>query len=237
MTDLTLCKKYMLIEENITDLIPKSYEKQKFKTPKINQTPQKIQTSMHNDIKATLRNKTDQLFWTFFIILKGEHEYDMNNLFQFEKNFKIQCIEELRKIKPELKLQKLRLNEVEDELLNCKCITIKSVIALCLLYKKNLVYIWDRKYFEIITNGEELINIIINNKDSQISYDTTGKKVDYYRENYLHILNITKPLKAITSYTRDELLEIAKKLDIQDLNNKSNNKTKKIIYERILERI
>ena len=231
MSDLAQCKKYMLIEENITSMIPKNYEKPKIITPKI------IQPSKYNEVKDILECKTDPLFWTFFIILKGEHEYDMNNLFQFEKNFKIKCIEELRKIKPELKLQKLRLNEIEDELLNCKCITIKSIIALCLLYKKNLVYIWDRKYYEIITNGEELINIIINNKDSPISHDTTGKEVDYYRKNYWNIQNITKPLKAMTGYTRDELLEIAQKLDIQDLTNKFNNKTKKIIYERILERI
>ena len=240
MSDIAQCEKYMLTEENITGMIPKSYEKQKLKISEITQ-PSKItqtqQLSKNNKIKDKLENKTDSLFWTFFIILKGEHEYALNNLFQFEKNFKIQCIEELRKIKPELKLQKLRLNEVENELLNCKCITIKSVIALCLLYKKNLVYIWDRKYYEIITNGEEPINIIINNKNTRISYDTTGKKIDYYKENYLYVPNICKPLKALTSYSRDELLEIARKLDIQYLNDKSNNITKKIIYERILERI
>ena len=178
---------------------------------------------------------TDKLFWCFFIILKGEHEYEIDNSFKREKEFKIECIEKLRSIKSELKALKLRLNAIENDLLNENKISIKSLVALCLLYKKNVLYVWNRKYFEIINNPEETINIIINeNGEDTISNDTSATKINYYKDNYWLIENIEKPLKAMTGYTKDELFIITQKLDIKDVTIKS---TKKAMYEKILEKL
>ena len=174
----------------------------------------------------------DTLFWSFFTILKGEQEYEINHSFQREKEFKIESIEKLRAIKSELKALKLRLTEIENELLNEKKITIKTLVALCLLYKINIMYIWNHKYFEIINNANEKMNIIMNEKgENKISEDISNEKMQYYREKYLCIENINKPLKAITSYTRDELITIVEKLEIKDI---SAKKTKKEMYEKIM---
>ena len=57
--------------------------------------------------------------------------------------------------------------------------------------------------------------------------------MNFYKENYWQVLNIDKPLKSITGYTHSELVIIAKKLDITDI----DKKIKKEIYELILEKV
>ena len=59
---------------------------------------------------------------------------------------------------------KLRLNEIENELLNNKKIGIKGLVAICLLHKINVIYIWDRKYMEYINNNEEDTNVIVTDE-------------------------------------------------------------------------
>ena len=218
------CNRYMLTNENMS------------KTIKINPSKKNEDiTVSQKSVKTSAPHNIDSLFWCFYIILNGEHSYALDNSFKKEKEFKIECIEKLRKIKSELKAFKLRLNEIENELLNEKKITIKTLVALCLLYKINILYVWNRKYIEIINNPDETINIILNeNMEDKISYDTSITKINYYRENYWFIENVTKPLKGITNYTHSQLLTIANKLDIIDMNNK---KTKKEIYEKILEKL
>ena len=58
--------------------------------------------------------------------------------------------------------------------------------------------------------------------------------INYYRENFWCIENISKPLKAITAYTKDELIIIVQKLEIKDI---STKKTKKEMYEKIIQNI
>jgi len=174
----------------------------------------------------------DTLFWSFFTILKGDQEYELDHSFKREKEFKIESIEKLRTIKTELKAYKLRLNDIESELLHEKKITTKSLVALCLLYKINIMYVCNRTYFEIINDIDKKMNIIINeNRENKILEDLNDEKVNYYREKYLYIDNISKPLKSITSYTRDELINMVEKLDIKDI---SSKKTKKEMYEKII---
>jgi hypothetical protein len=228
MSNLTEYEKYMLTEKNIINFLPQK-EEQKLKKEIKTKTKTKI-----NKIKNTISNQVDQLFWCFYIILNGEHEYELNNSFKTEKDFKIQSIEELRKIKPQLKALKLKLNEIENELLNAKKISVKSLIALCLLYKKNLMYVWNRKYYEYVNNSEEPINIIIWDKqENNFSHCIDDEKETYYRENYWCIQNMDKPLKSMTGYTREELAVIVNKLDIEN----TKKDTKKSLYEKILEKL
>ena len=124
------------------------------------------------------------------------------------------------------------LNDIERELLYEKKITTKSLVALCLLYKINIMYIYNRTYFEIVNDIDKKINIIVNEKgENKILEDLSDEKINYYRENYLYIDNISKPLKSITSYSKDELINMVEKLDIKDI---SVKKTKKEMYEKII---
>jgi len=237
------CKKYMLIGgeegrsfgQRFYPLPPKATLNYKIKKDSLNQSVIKI--SKNNPSHSVARGvrgspPIDTLFWCFFIILKGDQEYEINHSFQREKEFKIESIEKLRAIKSELKAFKLRLTEIENELLNEKKITIKTLVALCLLYKINIMYVWKRKYFEIINNADDKMNVIMGEKgENIISEDTNPEKIQYYREKYLCIENINKPFKSITSYTKDELIVIVEKLEIKDI---SAKKTKKEMYEKIL---
>ena len=224
MSSLVDYKKFMLIQENITNFFPEK-EEQNLKRLENNKSPKKNNVNIQS-------NHTDSLFWCFYIILNGEHDYEVNHSFQREKEFKIQSIEKLRNIKPQLKALKLKINETEDELLNSKNISIKGLIALSLLYKKNIFYVWARKYYEFISDAEQPIYIIYK-KDNTYSHYIDDKKYVFFTENYWCIQNIDKPLKSITSYTRDELLDICKKLEIQ----MSSKETKKSLYEKILEKL
>ena len=69
-----------------------------------------------------------------------------------------------------------------------------------------------------------------NSECNMFMLSSSNEKVNYYKENYLQIENIAKPLKAVTSYSKDELLIMAKKLDIKSIDGK---KTKKDLYQMI----
>ena len=75
-------------------------------------------------------NETDQLFWMFFIFLKGNDKYELTdtNKFLIEKEEKMGCIDEIRKNKRQLSGYKIKgiKDTVEDDLVNSKKIDIKS---------------------------------------------------------------------------------------------------------------
>ena len=257
--------KYMLTAKNMAKIVrleskkiekldiakPKTREKKMLPdiVPDITPTfsPKTITPVIQPIVKPTFspKNRTsnavkacgcDTLFWKFYIILYGEHEYEMNNSFKTEKEFKIACVEQLRFLKSELKAMKLRISEIEDELANQKKITKKGLVALCLLYKVNILYVWNRKYFEIINDNTKEVHVINNDGDGNNPkiVELTPIQIEVYRETYWCIENIEKPLKAVTSYSKDELMAIIVKLDAKDLTLKN---TKKDMYQRILENL
>ena len=219
---INISEKYMLTHENIIKLLPTSNINNKSNNTK-------------NEFKKQKQiiNNNDQLFWIIYKIVEGDYMYETNCNFKTEKDFKIKCIEKLRLIKPNLKTYKLRLNRVEDQLLNSKKINLEAFFALSLLYNLNIFYIWNNKYFEFICSDNSDI-YIINNVNDNIVIEDNNNKIDYYKENLFNIENLSKPLKSVTSYTKDDLLTIAKKLNIDNIPSKI---TKKDIYEKILTKM
>ena len=235
---LDKCKPYMLNSENMDNFkISICIQETNNKSNKDNMSNKIQTTKIANDINLVreegdfVTDKEDKLFWCFFVILKGFHEYEINGNFKTEKDLKIESIENLRKMKGELKALKLSLINIEDRLLNYKKIDIMTLVALALLYKKNIVYIWNRKYYEIINNIDEHINIIINdNRNIKLIIENSNKILDYYRDNYLRVENIDKPFKSITAYSKNELITIAEKLGLKNIDKKTS---KKELYEKI----
>ncbi len=64
---------------------------------------------------------------------------------------------------------KLLVAEIEDELLNHSKMTMKGWYALSILYKINIVYVWDRKYMEIMVEENEKYHLICQ-KNKQDAY-------------------------------------------------------------------
>jgi hypothetical protein len=184
----------------------------------------------------------DKLFWCFYIILFGYEEYELNknNAFIVEKKIKINAIEKLRGTNGvgtngvgtngvgTNKLGPKQLAEMEDELCNQPSLTIKGLNALCICHNVSIFYVDQRKYYDLNILAQEKKGIIVNRS---LKYDLDEA---FVRENYLHIENINKPIKAVSGYTIKELQAICKKLDIAITDENGKNKLKNVLYQDIL---
>ena len=203
----------------------------------------------------------DKLFWCFYILYKGEHEYQqhMADNFITEKNFKIETAEKLKTMKDKFKQAKLRMSEIEDELMNKPQITLKGLHALCIFYGVSLIYEFNQKYSEYLYNleDEDAIEIItLKTKErgntsiseyalklfesSEDGTDDKEKRKNYIKnikEKYWHIENADKPLKVPSAYTIKEIQEIGEKLHLSLKTELGKNKTKAVLYEEILSKL
>jgi hypothetical protein len=252
---------YMLTQENIIKLLPdigainNNTNKTNNKTSNTNKTNNKTSNKTNNKNKTNNsnnnsnntnnnnsnknnnnnnnNNNNDPFFWIIYKIVEGDYMYETNCNFKTEKDYKIKCIEQLRLIKPKLKIYKLRLNEIENQLLNNKKINIEAFIALAILFNLNIFYIWSNKFFELNLNTDNTI-YIINNINDTIIIENSTNKLNFYKETFFNVENINKPLKSISSYIKNDLLLIAQKLNIENMNSKMS---KKDLYEKILTRM
>jgi len=219
---------YMLTRENITNYMSSNL---KTNTQENNNNTNNNKYKNNNNNNKSKNKINDILFWTIYKIVNDiddEDLYEKSNSFVLEKEFKIKCIEDLRKIKSKLKIYKLSLSEIENQLLNEKTINLTAFLGLAVLFNLNIFYIWDNKYYEFNCCGEAK-PYLIKNVNNNIS--VIDEPVLFYKENYYEVENIKKPIKSMTSYTKDELLLIAKKLNLTINNSKI---IKSDIYQQIL---
>mgnify|MGYP001245393871 CR=1 FL=1 len=201
-----------------------------------NQVKQKITTTTEKKKFVKKREdifclkENDQLFWYFFIFFYGMEEYEtISNYFLKEKEVKFNFVEKIRNNKQLCKQLKISRNVVEDELVNQKKISLKSLKLLCYLFDINVFYIENKKYYEMIPNENNKIFVIEKiEKDNVIKY-VSKESIEYYRLHYWKMENLDKPLKAVSSYKVDELKSICKKLSIP-----FDKETKQELYQKIL---
>ena len=198
-------------------------------------------------------NETDSLFWCFLYLLKNKSDsnFDLNFNFNFdeanksfkaEKEFKINFIELVKNdpnFKNFLKLYKLKLIDIENELINSEKISKKTLLSLCFYYKLNIIVVENNIYYKFCLGGEvshdtqnlQSVNIILlKNKCYNLLKDK-NKNEDYLKSK-LEAHNLNKPIKAISGYKVDELKTIATLLDISiDKKNKSQ------LYECIVHKL
>ena len=183
----------------------------------------------------------DKLFWSFYIILKGVDEYELcqSGHFAIEKNFKISTVEKLRSLKNELKEAKLKLNELEDELVNKEMITLKGLHALCLVHKVSITYIYSRMYCEFLYGAVSASGVIIKMgvNDNSVKYDANEEYMTSIRDNFWKIENTQKPLGSAGTYSLKDLQDICNKLEISITNETGKNKLKTALYEDITKMV
>jgi hypothetical protein len=130
------------------------------------------------------------------------------------------------------------LSDLEDDLANKQRISIKTFFALCILEKMNVLLIDKQKIYESINNDESEIHIIHRNSvthENWIEFNMPPNEVTRIRETYYKMTGFDSKIKAISSYTLNELLELSKKLGI-DMNTDTTKKiSKKDIYEQIIQ--
>jgi hypothetical protein len=180
----------------------------------------------------------DSLFWCYYIIKNGfsAYEYPGVRTFINEKEEKFKCIDLLRKHKQDLKSKKIKniKEDVEDELGNKERISMKTFIALCIANNINVLFIHKRKCFDLCCDKEEKYHIVHwqdkpNNKYF-FEINVTNEIVDDYKKKYFNWESVDKPLKAISYYKSEELIELCKKMNLEF----SEKKTKKEMYELLI---
>lgn len=186
-------------------------------------------------------SQKDQLYWCFFIMKNGFTAYEYPDVSSFvnEKNDKIKCVTMLRENKQQLKGKKIKniKEHVENELVNCSTITMKTFIALCVVANINVLYIQKRKCFEVIFDEESPVHVVHDMLNGQYCYEPNACKeqIQHYRNTMFKWESIEKPLKAVGSYTSDELVELSKQLGLEVMKNgDGKKKTKNELYEQIV---
>jgi hypothetical protein len=199
----------------------------------------------------------DKIFWTFYKILKNLDDLDIENLnhFQIESKSKIEFVEKLRLNKSILKKNKIKITLIEENLVDKNPLTLYTLNGLCLLYNINIIIVKDNKIFTIFSNKDideenlklsditnfTILNIDYNNSIISNNYNITiineiNQKFFESLKTKYYVKNLNKPLKSISSYKSDELINIANKLNINVYSNIVNKKkTKKDLYEEIVK--
>lgn len=241
-------KKYMLFDDNISlfkrndNDINKNFFNKKIGNQNENSQHKDDCKNKDSDPEFFYINKNDQLFWCFYIIKNGYDNYEINknNSFYLEKSIKINSIEKLREKKDLLKINKLKLNEIENELANEKLITIKGFIALLLINDLNVFYVGDSIFYKFISNKDKQNFIVKYNKQikklgvSLTDNNDTNKYIKNITETKMELFDITKQIKGISSYKLGDLQDICNKLKINIKDNDNKNLKKTLLYETIL---
>ncbi len=235
-------KKYMLIDDNISLFKRNDNDINNFFLNKKIVKQNEICQYKNEDPDFFYINKNDQLFWCFYIIKNGYDNYEINknNSFYLEKSIKINSIEKLREKKELLKINKLKLNDIENELANEKIISIKGFIALLLINDLNVFYVGDSIFYKFISNNDKQIYIVKYNKQIKklgLSINDNNDTKQYIKnitETKMELFDITKQIKGISSYKLGELQDICYKLKINVKDNDNKNLKKTLLYETIL---
>jgi hypothetical protein len=183
----------------------------------------------------------DSLFWCFYVMKHGDIKYEMMDInVVVEKNLKIDYVTRLRDEKTLLKNYKFgSLINIENFLVNEQKININTFFSLCVIENINVIYIHKKTYYELILNSSLPIYIVhyFNETHNYGLEEFTQEKIDYYRNNLYKIINVEKPIKAISSYKSEELIDICGKLGINIQTETGKNKLKKTLYEEIVQQL
>jgi hypothetical protein len=190
----------------------------------------------------------DSLFWCLYIMKYGYKKYNLliHKHTICEKNLKLSWIETLRKNKVFVKnISFDAIMNIEDNLVNDTMITINTFMVLCSLEKYRVIILNDEKkyYWDNKTDNTDQMTdnvYVIHIKQITNIYNNYGvEKLDNYINNeekynsYLYIENWKKPIKSVSQYRVNELIELATKINIQYLNKDGKNKRKAELYEEI----
>ena len=182
----------------------------------------------------------DTLFWCFYILKYGEHNYEMldNINIVLEKKLKIDYVEKIRKDKQIVKSYKFAtLTHLENQLANEDKIDLNTFFTLCVIENINVLYVCKKTYFELLMNDDKIH--IIHRLDNYSKYGYEGieqSKIELYRSTLFKVDNVDKPIKSISSYKVSELVEFCTKLGIEIyIKNTTKSKSKKELYESLIQ--
>ena len=229
---------YMLYEDNMINSL----------RIKIQPTPKDIKIVKQTNIirqQLFIPNQQESLFWCFYIIKNGDVKYETlnnkNNL--IAKQMKIELVDVIRKNKDIVKMYKFdTISNLESNLANDNNLNVNTFLTLCAIENINIIFLRKNTYYEMLMNDSNKI-YIVHEIQSQSKYNNkygyemgTNESISNIRNTFFKLEAIGKPIKAISAYRLDELINICNKLVININNNiTSKQKSKKELYEAIIQ--
>ena len=232
---LNSCKKYEFNNENLKNKLYKEIYKPILIKKK------KIIEKKKEKKDIFIPEEEDTLFWCYIIFKYGYSEYELKREKKYESitNLKINLVYTLREHKDLLKKLKLKKTKLEENLTSDKKINLDTFLFLIAVNEMNIIYMDDNIYYEDFYSDEKK-KCILKYEKEQDKYgilELKDEKLEELKNNKLRILNLSKPLKALSSYKVLELKEMGKKLNIDIMKTATKSKTKKEIYQLIQEKI
>ena len=230
--------KYALDNNNMQQFMMYQYFQEKSKI--YNKIQPKKEDKSKNNEDFFIPDEKDSIFWCWFIFKYGFSEYEIlkKNTFTIEKQYKINFIEKIRKGKHILKKLKMKLTDIEGNLSSEPILSIKSLESMLIVDEYNFTYMNDKIFYENLIKPEHQ-NCIIKyfpNKDKYGLFLEKDKLFEY-RNKLFVVDNISKPIKGISNYKAQELKDICKKLNIDIMKTPTKTKTKKELYQLVIEKI
>jgi hypothetical protein len=231
---------YMLYEDNMINSLRMKLEH----TPKDTRI---VKPSNNTNIRQHLfiPHQQDSLFWCFYIIKNGDVKYEtLNNKNSLiAKQMKIELVDVIRKNKDTVKIYKFdTISNLESNLANDNNLSINTFFTLCAIENINVIFLRKNTYYEMMMNDSDKI-YIVHEIQSQTKYNNkygyemgTNESISNIRNKFFKLESIDKPIKAISAYKLNELIDICNKLVINIYNNvTSKQKSKKELYESIIQ--
>ena len=134
------------------------------------------------------------------------------------------------------------ISNLESNLANDNNLSINTFFTLCAIKNINVIFLRKNTYYEMLMNDSDKI-YILHEIQSQSKYNNkygyemgTNESISNIRNTFFKLEAIHKPIKAISAYRLDELINICNKLVININNNiTSKQKSKKELYESIIQ--
>lgn len=177
----------------------------------------------------------DSLFWCFYVMKYGDTSYEMlkHRNFITEKKLKFECIEKIRADKQLIKTYKFAtLTHLENNLANDERIDVKTFLSLCVIENLNVIYINKKTYFKLSISDTDTnsIHVIYCLDNYKYGHEQTRTNNDI-TNNLFPLESIDKPIKAISAYKVQELVDICNKLSIET----TCKDKKKDLYELLIQ--
>lgn len=242
MINISELSQYVLSSENMLNIInsiPDIINKKKKETAYIKKEQKEEKKNI--DWFYPDKHYNDSLFWCWNIFINNnlqEYIFSNNNQFQVEKDNKINYVSLIRNNKQKLKELKIKRNNVENNLVNDIKLNLNTVYSLCIIHNCNFIYIDDYMYFNKIVDVNKRYCVIKKEKDNYGIYlNDSIQDIIELKNKLIVVDNIDKPLKSITNYKREQLINMCKILNIVYEIEGQKKFTKKKLYSLIQEKI
>jgi len=179
----------------------------------------------------------DKLFWCFFVINEGLGAFERikDKSFSHECDFKYNSIAILRNKVSGIKTHKLKLIDIEGELVGTKPISLMTVCALAMAYNKSILYKKDRIYYDF-PFGEKYYLIEATETNTRLHLGDVADVINKTKATCF-LINPSKKIKSISSYTLKDLQDIALKLEVPTIDDNTKSYKKSELYSLIVTKI